>query len=156
MSDQDWKLPWDAHCRCERLHMRITTPPMLSFACHCTGCQRMSASAFSLTLLMASDGFEVVAGETVIGGIHGPDRHFHCAHCKTWAFTRPNAMDQYINVRATMLDDHAWIVPFAEACTSEGFAWAKTGARHSFPKMPGMEVWPAILEEFARDSPRPR
>ena len=30
----DWKLPWDAHCRCERVKMRISAPPLLTMACH--------------------------------------------------------------------------------------------------------------------------
>jgi hypothetical protein len=48
------------------------------------------------------------------GGLYGPTRHFHCAHCKAWAFTRPEGLDAFVNVRATMLDDHSWFVPFAE------------------------------------------
>jgi len=31
-------------------------------ACHCTGCQRMSASAFSLSLAIPAPGFEAFAG----------------------------------------------------------------------------------------------
>ena len=136
--------------------MRVTAPPIVTFACHCAGCQRMTASAFSLGVMLPSDGFEHVDGETAIGGMHGPDRHFHCAHCKSWVFSRPHGMDQLVNIRATMLDDHAWIVPFVEVYTDEAFAWAKTGARHSFPKIPEMEMWPRLVAEFAQTGPRPR
>lgn len=154
--DAEWKLPWTARCRCERLQMRVTAPPIVTMACHCAGCQRMSASAFSLSVLVPSDGFEVTAGDAVIGGIHGPNRHFHCDYCKTWAFTRPSGMDAFVNLRATMLDDHGWFVPFVETCTSEGFAWAKTGAPHSFPNIPPVEAFGPIASEFAQRGPRPR
>lgn len=40
----DWQLPWTGGCRCGRVRIRITAPPMLTTACHCTDCQRMSAS----------------------------------------------------------------------------------------------------------------
>jgi predicted ABC-type ATPase len=64
----DWQLPWEGGCRCGQVRLRITAPPLLSMACHCTGCQTMSASAFSLSLAIPTQGFEVVAGEPVIGG----------------------------------------------------------------------------------------
>ena len=154
MSD-DWKRPWAGRCRCERVRFTISAAPIGTMACHCLGCQRMSASAFSLSVLVPSAGF-TVTGDVVIGGIHGATRHFHCDYCKSWMFTRPPGMDDLVNVRATMLDDHAWFVPFVETATSEGFAWAKTGARHSFPNMPGPEAFGPIVEEFARLAIRPR
>lgn len=145
----DWNLPWTAHCRCERTELQITQPPMGTMACHCTGCQRMSASAFSLSIAFPPGAVKVTKGETEIGGLHGADvKHFHCTYCKAWMYTQPAAIP-LVNVRATMLDDHAWVRPMVETWTSEGFAWAKTGAKHSFPKLPPDEFWPAAMEEFA-------
>lgn len=115
----------------------------------------MTASAYSLSLLVPDGGFEVIAGEPVIGGIHGPDRHFHCEYCKSWLFTRPSGLDGFVNVRATMLDEAGWFVPFVETSTAEGLPWAKTGATHHFPNIPGPEVWGPIVEEFARIGARP-
>ena len=90
----DWKLPWEGGCRCGAVRIRVTKPPLLTAACHCTGCQRMSASAFSLTLSVPADGFEVIEGEPVIGGLHGPQaHHYHCDRCKSWMFTRIEGMD---------------------------------------------------------------
>ena len=151
----DWKLPWNGACRCERVRMRITAPPIVTMACHCRGCQRMTASAFSLSLLLPATGFEVTTGEPVIGGLHGPARHFHCAYCKSWLFTRPEGMDDYVNMRATMLDDHAWFVPFVETSTAEALPWAQTGATHRFPNIPPPEAFGPIVEEFARVGARP-
>lgn len=153
--DKDWNLPWAARCRCERLQMRVTAAPIVTMACHCAGCQRMTASAFSLSVLLPAAGFEVTAGDPVIGGLHGESRHFHCAHCKSWAFTRPAGMDELVNLRATMLDERAWFVPFIETCTSEAFPWAKTGATHSFPSSPPVESFGPIAAEFAQRGPRP-
>jgi hypothetical protein len=152
----DWKLPWTARCRCDQVQMRVTLPPLLAMACHCIGCQRMSASAFSLSLAIPTPGFYVDAGEPVIGGIHGDNRHFHCPHCKSWLFTRPFGMDQqFVNLRATMLDDHGWFVPFVETCTSEGLPWAKTGAVHSFPNIPAIDAFMPLVADFAQRGARP-
>ena len=66
----DWKLPWEGGCRCDQTRVRMSAAPLISATCHCTGCQRMSASAFSLTLAIPMGGFEVTQGKPVIGGLH--------------------------------------------------------------------------------------
>jgi len=115
----------------------------------------MTASAYSLSVAIPAAGFEVVSGEPAIGGLHGASRHFYCAHCKSWLFTRPEGMDAFVNLRATMLDDCAWFAPFAETSREEGFPWANTGARYSYPGMPSPDVYPALLAEFAKSGIHP-
>lgn len=142
-----WKLPWEGGCRCGAV--RVTLPPLLTSACHCTGCQKVSASAFSLTLSIASDGFEVLQGETTIGGIHGPQiHHHHCDRCKSWVFTHVDGLDFLVNLRATMLDDHGWLAPFVEVFTVEKLPWAETGAVHSFETQPALEGYQALIAHY--------
>lgn len=146
----DWNLPWEGGCRCGRVRLTITAPPLLTMACHCTGCQRMSASAFSLSVSIPSAGFHVTQGEPVIGGLHGDAvRHHHCPHCKSWMFTRIVGMDFFVNVRPTMLDDSSWFVPFIESYTSEKLPWASTPAVHRFDAAPALEDYDGLLREFA-------
>lgn len=143
------KLPIEGQCRCGKVRIRITAPPLMTMACHCTGCRRMSASAFSLTAAIPSEAFAVIEGETVIGGLHGDmSQHHHCDWCKSWMFTRlPEAMG-FVNVRPTMLDDAGWTAPFIETFTSEALPWAKTPAKHSFEKFPEMEAFGGLIAEF--------
>ncbi|ATE67210.1 aldehyde-activating protein [Rhizorhabdus dicambivorans] len=148
-SETDWRLPWDGGCRCGQVRIRISAPPLLTSACHCTGCQTMSASAFSLSVSVPEDGFAVVAGEPVVGGLHGEVRHFFCGHCKTWMFTRPPPGAAFINVRPSILDWHGWFVPFAEFWLSEKLPWAVTPAVHGFEGFPPMEQFPELIEQFA-------
>lgn len=155
MANDDWKLPWAGGCRCDRVRFRVIAAPLLGFACHCTGCQRMTASAYSLNLAIPSAGFDLVAGEPLIGGLHGPTRHHHCGHCKAWLYTRPEGNDAMINVRVSALDDHTWFVPWVEVFTGEGYPWAKTGARHSFVDNPADVPWEPMIEEYARLGARP-
>ena len=81
--------PLEGGCRCGQVRFRIAAPPVITMACHCTGCQRMSASAFSLSAVIPSVAFLVTQEEPVIGGLHGPTRHFSCPYCMSWMFTRP-------------------------------------------------------------------
>lgn len=155
MDEADWKLPWEGGCRCGQLRFRISAPPFLTMACHCTGCQRMTGSAFSLSVGVPAEGFAVLAGTPVVGGLRGVGGHQFCDHCMSWVYTRPEGMAWLVNVRATMLDDPAWAAPFVETWTSERLPWAITPARHSFEALPADKDFPAMIEEFRREGPRP-
>ena len=114
----------------------------------------MAASAYSLSVAVPAPGFEVVRGEPVLGGLHGASGQYHCPHCKTWLFTKPEGLDELVNVRATMLDDHAWFVPFVETSRAAGFPWANTGAKHTFAGMPDAGAFGPLVAEFAERGPR--
>jgi hypothetical protein len=144
----------NGECRCGQVRFQVRGEPVLTMACHCTGCQRMTASAFSLSALYPNSNLEILQGEPVIGGLHGATRHFFCPHCMSWLFTRPEGLDQFVNVRATMLDGARDFTPFIETYTSEALPWAKTPAVHSFEKLPPMERYAELVEEFAGAQPR--
>jgi hypothetical protein len=153
---RDWNLPWDGGCRCGQLRLRVSAPPLLTMACHCTGCQRMTASAFSLSAAIPSEGFAVTKGEPVIGGLHDPAaRHYFCPHCMSWMYTRPQGLDWFVNLRATMLDDPGWFAPFIETCTNEKLPWAATPAVHSFEAFPAFGEYEGLLKAYAAQMEKP-
>lgn len=145
-------IPQEGGCRCGQVRLKISAPPILTMACHCTGCQKMSSSAYSLSAAIPAEGFEVIAGEPVIGGLHGASRHYFCPHCMTWMFTRPEGMDWFVNLRPTMLDDTSGLAPFIETFTSEKLPFAATGAVHSYETFPPMEAYEGLVQEFAERS----
>ncbi len=143
------KLPAEGHCRCGEVHMRISAQPILTMACHCKGCQRMTASAFSLSAAIPTSGFEVMRGATVLGGLRNPElQHFFCAKCMSWLFTR--FFPEFVNVRVSMLDDVSWFSPFIETWTKTKLPWVATPAVHRYPEFPPMEEFPSLVEEFSR------
>ncbi|PST21984.1 GFA family protein [Mesorhizobium plurifarium] len=146
------ELPWHGGCRCGQVRIKVSAPPLVTMACHCTGCQRMTGSAFSLSAAIPSEGFEVTCGEPVIGGLRGATRHYFCPHCMSWMFTRPEGMDWFVNLRATMLDDAGWYRPFIETWTSEKLPWASTSAVHSYAALPPLEDYEQLLADYARRS----
>lgn len=144
----DWKLPREGGCRCGQVRLRIKAAPYITMACHCTGCQKMSSSAFSLSAAIPTEAFEVTRGEPAIGGLHGASKHYFCPRCMSWMFTRPEDLDWFVNVRSTMLDDTNGIAPFVETYAGEGFAWAKTGAPHSYETLPADDAWEGLMQGF--------
>jgi hypothetical protein len=115
----------------------------------------MSASAFSLTLTLPSEGFSVVSGEPVIGGLHGPTRHYFCPRCKSWMFTRPAGFDAFVNLRASMLDEHGWFAPFIEVWTREKLPWATTPAVHSYATEPDFSEYEGLTQAYQAEGARP-
>ena len=151
----DWNLPWEGGCMCGEIRFQVSASPLLTMACHCSGCQKLTASAFSLTVAVPSEGFAITRGEPVLGGLHGPHRQLYCPRCKNWMFTHPKGVDFLVNVRATMLDEHDWYAPFVEVCASEKLPWAVTGAMHSFATQPDMQEFAPLVAAFAREGRRP-
>ena len=151
----DLKLPAEGGCRCGKVRLRITEAPVLTMACHCTGCQRMSSSAFSLSAAIPTAGFEVTEGEPVIGGLHGEARHYFCGYCMSWMFTRMEGLDWFVNLRPTMLDAPHWFSPYLETYTSEKLPWATTPAAHSFETFPPLEQYEELMKAYAATKPPP-
>ncbi len=152
---EDWKLPWEGGCRCGRVRLKVTRVPIMSSACHCKGCQTMSSSAYSLSLMIPAAGLEVTEGETVAGGLQESLDHRFCAFCKTWMFTRFGPEAPFVNLRSTMLDDHSWVAPFAESWVATKLPLVATGAPHSFLEFPPPEDRPALMAAFAKEGARP-
>jgi hypothetical protein len=132
------------------VRFRIGAAPLLTMACHCTGCQRMTGSGFSLSAAIPADAFTVIQGEPVIGGLHGPTRHYFCAYCMSWMFTRPEGFDWFVNLRIPMLDDARGLAPFMETCTDEKLEGVGTDAPHSYASFPSAQEYQRLAEEYAR------
>lgn len=142
-------LPVEGGCRCGAVRLRISAPPILTMACHCTGCQRMTSSAFSLSAAIPSEGFEIIRGAPVIGGLHGEQaHHYFCPHCMSWLYTRAEGLDWFTNLRPTMLDEPRWNTPFMETYASEKLPWVTTPAAYSYPAFPTFEEYQALMPAY--------
>jgi hypothetical protein len=143
----DPTFPREGGCMCGRVRVRVTAAPILTLACHCTGCQKLSASAFSLTAMFPAAAFEVISGETQIGALHGQTPYHFCSHCLNWLFTAPAA--PFVMARPAMFDAPDWSTPFVETYVSEKLSWASTPAQHSFAQFPTEDQYGPILAAYA-------
>jgi hypothetical protein len=142
-------LPLEGGCRCGQVRFKVSKPPMLTMACHCRGCQQMTSSAYALTAVIPSEAFEVIQGEPVIGGLHGPQAHHHfCPWCMSWVFTRAEGMDWFVNVRPGLLDDARWTEPFIDIWTREKLPWATTPAVHAYETTPGWDEYQELVKAY--------
>ena len=135
-------------CLCGQIRIEVTTAALLTMACHCRGCQRLSASAFSLSEMYRADGFRLTQGDPVVGALHGPSKYLYCPHCLNWLFTRPAGLAAFVNVRTTLFDEVSDGAPFMETVVCEKLPWATTGALRSFETFPEESDFPELLAAF--------
>lgn len=143
-----------ASCLCGAVRIAISAPPILTLACHCRDCQKLSASAYSLTAIVPADAFAISKGHPVIGGRKTSSRHHHfCPSCMTWLFARIDGAEERVNVRSSILDRPEWSVPYVEVMTDEKLDWATTPAVRSFARFPSAEEFRTLANDYADRRP---
>ena len=146
----DPKLPAGGTCRCTTVRFEILAAPLMTVACHCIDCQKMSSSAFSLTAMIPADGFHILEGEPEEKSLPGSVRHhYFCPDCMTWLFTRLEGVHDRINVRPTLCDDASWVKPFVETMTKEKLSWVTTPAAYSFEAFPSPEEFQFVMDKYS-------
>ena len=121
--------PVTGRCLCGGVTYRIDAEPVAQAVCHCTDCQRQTASPFSAIAGFPRDAFHVegdtLGCHTTIGTDHGGEtkRHF-CSACGSPLFSDAAVMPQVIFLKAGSLDDASWLQPAVEAWTSSAQPWS--------------------------------
>ena len=54
------RLPQTGGCQCGKVRYEITEEPHSVYTCHCTACQWLTSSAFSMGLLVAERAFRLI------------------------------------------------------------------------------------------------
>lgn len=136
--------------------MRVAAAPVISMACHCRGCQKLTSGPYSLTMMVPKAGFEVLEGATEIGALHKSDiRHHYCVYCKSWVYTEGERLQGFVNFRSTMLEDARWVSPYIESYTAEKLPGVVSGAKKSFEGFPPSDQYGPLMEAYAREGVRP-
>jgi hypothetical protein len=121
------RLPLTGGCQCGAVRYEIRAEPLTVYACHCTECQRQSASAFSLSLVVARDAFVIVAGtpkqwRRVIEGTRAIACVF-CGECGVRLVHNPERNPQVSIVKPGTLDDTSWLEPVGHVWTRSAQSW---------------------------------
>ena len=108
------KLPQTGGCQCGAIRYEITQTPQMVYTCHCTDCQRMTSSAFSIGCVLPEGAFHVVRGDPkAVQRLADSGREtiwWICPECGSWVCaSRPGATVR--NVRGGTFDDTSWLRP---------------------------------------------
>jgi hypothetical protein len=118
-------LPQTGGCQCGAPRYEITQAPRMVYTCHCTDCQCLTSSAFSMGLVLADGAFLLTAGEprplqkTADSG--RVTTRWVCPECGSWVCGAPRPGSRI--VRAGTLDDTSWLRPTAHFWTRSAQPW---------------------------------
>jgi hypothetical protein len=123
-------LPLTGGCQCRKLRYEVLEAPLSTYTCHCTDCQRITGSAFSLAIIVPDGAFRLTAGEPrSVERIAASGRvsvRLLCPDCGCWisGIGRPGETGEMVRrVRAGTLDDTSWLRPTAHFFTRSKQAW---------------------------------
>ena len=119
------KLPQTGGCLCGKIRYEISEAPRLVYTCHCTECQHLTSSAFSIALAVA--GFRLTADEPQpFESVADSGRvkiRWVCPVCGCWLFSTGNPVTACIGcglVRWTIPHGRARLCIFGPAANRLG------------------------------------
>jgi hypothetical protein len=119
------KFPQTGGCQCRAIRYEISAAPQLVYTCHCTDCQRLTSSAFSLGMVLSEKAFQLSGVEprrlqrTADSG--RVNTWLVCPECGSWVCGTPR--DGVVRVRAGTLDDTSWLRPTRHVWTRSKQNW---------------------------------
>ena len=144
-------------CSCGQIRYRVTGPPLIVHACHCTWCQRETGTAHALNALYEADRVIHTAGEPEI--IHTPSasgrgqKIARCPACKVAVWSNyPQAGPAVRFVRVGTLDQSERCPPDIHIYTSSKLPWVTlpAGATAVPESYDVAAIWPAESLERRR------
>ena len=134
------KFPQTGGCQCGALRYEITEVPRMVYTCHCTDCQRLTSSAFSMAVVVAAEAYRITRGEPrSLQKTADSGRvivRWICPQCGSWVCGAPTP-GSAIRVRAGTLDDTSWLQPTAHFWTRSKQPWIALPERdQSFASQP--------------------
>jgi hypothetical protein len=125
------KLPLTGGCLCGALRYEISEAPVMTYTCHCTDCQHVTSSAFSIAVTVPDRAFRLSHGEPrLVQKTADSGRivtRWLCPDCACWIVSSPQAgassAEMIRRVRAGTLDDTSWLKPTAHFWTRSKQAW---------------------------------
>jgi hypothetical protein len=147
-------------CLCGAIRYRFRGEPVTLYVCHCTDCQKQSASAFGMSLTILKTRLELLQGTPLTYTKTFPDdgrQKFakFCGDCGSRVWTEFTKAPHIVNVRAGTLDDTRWLDPVAHIWTASAQPWLQiptdlpSFAREPEDKMALVEAWKARKRQRA-------
>ena len=119
------RLPQTGGCQCEKVRYAITEEPQSIYTCHCTACQRLTSSAFSMGLIVAETAFRLSGVDPKslqrVADSGRVNTRLVCPECGSWICGLPR--DGLVRVRAGSLDDTSWLRPTRHIWTRSKQPW---------------------------------
>jgi hypothetical protein len=101
-------------CLCGKQRYTVSGEPEMVGLCHCSDCQKETASAFSIIVSFPKDSFRLegeLRTHTTIGESGGKVNRSFCADCGSTIISVCDILPGRVLVKAGTFDDTSWITP---------------------------------------------
>lgn len=143
-------------CQCGQVRYELTRPPRETYVCHCRECQRQSASAFGISVIVAGADVRLLAGRLQHWSRPTDSGRtltcFFCPTCGSRVWHGDKDREDHISIKGGSLDEPVDLTDAIHIWTSRKLAGViiPEGARQ-YPGEPD-EEHPASREPFQRSS----
>lgn len=114
-------------CQCGAVRYRLLRAPVALYACHCTLCQKQSASAFGMSMLVERDAIEFSGAEPQVyltrGSSGRQKRCAFCGECGTRLYHGGDGARSVLSIKAGSLDDTSSLTPTCHLWTRSAQPW---------------------------------
>jgi hypothetical protein len=121
------EIPATGTCQCGEVRYTLNNEPIVTTACHCRDCQKLSSSAFSLTMLVASADLEIHSGTLSAferpNDLGGTTLCYFCTSCGNRVYHESPQLPGIRRLKPGGLDDTSQIVPQAHVWISRAQPW---------------------------------
>lgn len=124
----DVSTPITGRCLCGGVTYSVDAEPVWQGICHCSNCQRQTASAFSTVVGVPSkaltvEGSSLASFKTVSEGFQSTTERRFCSTCGSPIYSTIESMPEVAFLKAGTIDDISWFEPTAEIWTSSAQPW---------------------------------
>lgn len=153
------KVLYRGGCQCGRIRYELHAEPLTLYACHCTDCQRQSASGFGMSMPVPREALVLVAGQPKewrkVGDSGREVICQFCADCGTRLFHSPTRNPRIVNIKPGSLDDTSWLQPVAHLWTRSKQPWVQIDGECLFYDGQPDDFEPVFERWRTRNQPRP-
>ncbi|NWG91124.1 MAG: GFA family protein [Parvularculaceae bacterium] len=125
------RLPQTGGCACGALRYELAAPPLMIYNCHCTNCQKITGSAFTVAAAVPEAALTFVKGapKRVEWNADSGNRRFglFCGDCGTRIANGQVPSIGMLSLRAGTFDDTGWVEPVGDIWTKSAQKWVKFG-----------------------------
>jgi hypothetical protein len=133
--------PFSGGCACGAIRYESMAEPVFMLHCHCRDCQQSSGGPFSSFVIVPAEAFHLLRGSPRFHAspseAGGETRRGFCSECGAPVVVKPDAVPQFVAIRAASLDDPGWFNPQADVWISDAHAWDQMN-----PGLPKFEKYP--------------
>lgn len=131
--------PLTGGCQCGAVRYELVVASLPAIICHCTGCQKQTASAFGMTLPVRRRDLKILSGDLKewrkLADSGRELACYFCPQCGTRLYHSSPMGPDYWHLKPGTLDDTSWLEPVAQVWTKSAQPWLKSAI--DLPSFPG-------------------